>query len=127
MEKGLSYELEVAELVQEELNRGNLGIDPSQAKVRHRPNYYSRDRKKDIIFDVSVEVTRKGASDPVLVQRLNRIKSLRPLEGHSMHKVSEVDPILWTTKPPKGMKLLCLHQVSPTCKCTSAGVRYDRL
>jgi len=40
---------------------------------------------------------------------------------------AEVDPILWTTKWPKEMKLLCQWQAVSACKCTSAGVWYDRL
>ena len=64
MAKGLTYEPEVAKVIQAELAHGNLGLDPAQANVRHKPSYFSRDRKKDIVFDVSVEVRRKSASEP---------------------------------------------------------------
>jgi hypothetical protein len=67
MAKGLAYELEVAKAIGAELAHGNLGLDPAQAKVRHKPSYFSRDRRKDIVFDVSVEVYRKGASEPYWV------------------------------------------------------------
>jgi len=67
MAKGLTYELEVAKAVEAELANGNLGLDPAQAKVRHRPSYFSLDRKSDIVFDVSIEVRRKGASEPYWV------------------------------------------------------------
>jgi len=65
--KGLDYEQAVLDKVQDELSRGNFGIDPNLARVRHKPNYFSRDRGKDIIFDVSIEVFRKAASKPYWV------------------------------------------------------------
>ena len=39
----------------------------------------------------------------------------------------KVDPILWTTKRPREMKLLCPRQAGIACKCTSLRVWYDRL
>jgi len=67
MNKGLAYELGAAELAEKELNNGNLGLDPNQAKVLRKPAYYSRDRQKTIIFDVSIEVFRRGGNDPYLI------------------------------------------------------------
>ncbi len=64
MSKGTAYEQDVLNIVQGELSRGNLGINPNLARVRHRPNYFSKDRAKDIIFDVSIEVFRKAAAEP---------------------------------------------------------------
>ena len=67
MSKGATYEQDVLNKVQDELSRGNFGIDPILARVRHKPNYFSRDRGKDIIFDVSIEVLRKAAAEPYWV------------------------------------------------------------
>jgi hypothetical protein len=64
MNKGAAYELKVMNLVSLKLEEEELGISSKQAKVRHKPAYYSRDRQKDIIFDVSIEVCRKGAERP---------------------------------------------------------------
>jgi hypothetical protein len=64
MTKGTAYEFEVAAAVEVELAQGNLGLDPALANVRRKPSYFSRDRKKDIIFDVSIEVCRKGVLVP---------------------------------------------------------------
>ena len=64
MSKGTTYEQDVLKLVQDQLNRGNLGIDPNFCRVRHKPNYFSQDRGKDIIFDVSIEVSRRTATEP---------------------------------------------------------------
>ena len=66
MHKGTSYENAAANLAEAELNNGNLGIDPSCAIVRRKPKYYSRDRKSEITFDVSIELCRKmtPASSP---------------------------------------------------------------
>lgn len=67
MSKGKTYEQDVLNMLQDELSRGNLGIDPNLTRVRHKPNYFSRDRGKDIIFDVSFEVFRKTAAEPHLI------------------------------------------------------------
>ena len=64
MSKGDAYEQNVFKLVQDQLNQGELGIDPNLCRVRHKPNYFSRDRGKDIIFDVSIEVSRRTAAEP---------------------------------------------------------------
>ena len=64
MNKGTDYELKVMNLVKLKLEEEELGISPGQAKVSHKPTYYSRDRQKDIIFDVSIEICRKGAETP---------------------------------------------------------------
>ncbi|MBD1907629.1 restriction endonuclease [Funiculus sociatus GB2-A5] len=64
MGKGKTYELDVASLLQQLLDQGELGIHPEQARIQHKPAYYSRDRMKDILFDVSIEVCRRGASTP---------------------------------------------------------------
>jgi len=67
MTKGTAYEIDVAAAVEAELVQGNLGLDPTLATVRHKPKYFSRDRKKNIIFDVSIEVCRKGVTTPYWV------------------------------------------------------------
>jgi Restriction endonuclease len=64
MSKGKDYEIEVASLVQKMVDEGELGIMPELAKIKRKPSYYSRDRQKDIIFDVSIEVSRKNAPEP---------------------------------------------------------------
>jgi hypothetical protein len=67
MAKGTLYENQVATAVEAELAQGNLGIDPGLATVRRKPKYFSRDRQKDITFDLSIEVFRRGASTPYWV------------------------------------------------------------
>jgi Restriction endonuclease len=67
MGKGLVYERKVLNLVVNSLNAGDLGIVPAQAEVKHEPRYYSSARNKEIKFDVSIEVFRKGATIPYLV------------------------------------------------------------
>jgi len=64
MAKGTMYELQVADAVEAELGLGNYGLDPTLANLRRKPAYYSRDRKKDIVFDVSIELSRRGATTP---------------------------------------------------------------
>ena len=64
MAKGADYEKEVADMVESELKRGTLGIDPNLGRVIRKPSYFSRDRRRNIIFDVSIEVYRKGMDNP---------------------------------------------------------------
>ncbi|MBD1919312.1 MULTISPECIES: restriction endonuclease [Cyanophyceae] len=67
MNKGLVYEHKVLKEVTQMIDSGRFGLVPSQAKVSHKPSYYSRDREKNIIFDVSVEVFMIDAVDPYFV------------------------------------------------------------
>lgn len=67
MAKGTQYENAVADAIEVDLARGDYGLDPAFAKVRRKPSYFSRDRNKDIVFDVSIEVSRRGATAPYWV------------------------------------------------------------
>lgn len=48
-------------IISEKLNECQLGVIPSLSKVYQRKGYYSRDREKDIVFDLSIEVTLPDA------------------------------------------------------------------
>ena len=61
------YEDDVAVVVGRELALGSFGLNAELARVRRKPSYYSRNRQKDIVFDVSVEVTCRGATEPFIV------------------------------------------------------------
>lgn len=67
MAKGEDYEKEVADMVEDELRLGAFGLDPNLGRVIRKPSYFSRDRKRNISFDVSIEVCRKGMADPYLI------------------------------------------------------------
>ena len=67
MGEGDAYELEAAKAIEAELAQGNLGLDPANVRVRRKPSYFSRDRKREIVFDISIEVFSKGASEPYWV------------------------------------------------------------
>ena len=60
MSKGTDYEIKVMNRIKLMLDQEALGISPKQAKISHEPAYYSRDRQKNITFDVSIEICRKG-------------------------------------------------------------------
>jgi len=63
-----SFEDEVAEHVEKEINFCNLGLKPDTARVIKKPRYYSKLRESDIIFDVSIEVWPfEAATQPTLV------------------------------------------------------------
>jgi hypothetical protein len=64
---GKALELEVFAALKEMLARGLLGLAPNAATVRLHPSYYSRERDKEINFDVSIELWIPGASVPSLL------------------------------------------------------------
>ena len=64
---GKTFELFVRDFIQDMLRDGKLGLDPNHAKVLLNPKYYSRVRKKDVVFDVSLEVCRPRVEDPFFV------------------------------------------------------------
>lgn len=44
-----------------ELKAGGLGLNPEWSRIFRKKGYYSKDRGSDIIFDISIEVTRPDA------------------------------------------------------------------
>lgn len=63
LEKGNALEEQVFDLLQIELSKGRLGIDSASGKIFKKKGYYSRDREKDIIVDISIEVWPPGAQN----------------------------------------------------------------
>jgi hypothetical protein len=51
-----SFEAEVADFMEKSIPEGKWGVCPNLARVLRKPKYYSKERGKDIEFDVSVEV-----------------------------------------------------------------------
>ena len=58
------YENAVANLIEVGIRNGEHGLDPKATSVKRKPKYHSRDRKRDITFDASVEVSRPNEEDP---------------------------------------------------------------
>lgn len=54
--KGDELEDKTFDLLKEELSKGRLGIDAASGKIFKKKGYYSKDREKDIIVDISIEV-----------------------------------------------------------------------
>jgi hypothetical protein len=54
--KGDALETQTFLLLKEELERGKLGIDSSSGKIFQKKGYYSKEREKEIIVDISIEV-----------------------------------------------------------------------
>jgi hypothetical protein len=59
--------LEIKKFLEYVLYQGELGLSQDLARVFHKKSYYSRDRDSQIIFDVVLELRRKGASSPFLI------------------------------------------------------------
>lgn len=64
---GMEFELEVFEAVRTILDNREMGFDPKWSQVFHHRGYFSPVRDKEIIFDVSVELTLPGASVPSII------------------------------------------------------------
>ena len=58
--KGDKLESIIFTLFEREIRQGRFFADPSNCQVFSKKGYYSRDREKEIIFDVSVEVYLPG-------------------------------------------------------------------
>lgn len=65
--KGNALENKVFNLLQKELIEGRLGIIPSSAKIFQKKGYYSKDREKDIVVDISIEVWPPEAENYALL------------------------------------------------------------
>lgn len=60
---GNSFEDKVYKLFKNELEQDRLFIKGENCKIYQKKGYYSRDREKDIIFDISIEVFIPGETD----------------------------------------------------------------
>ncbi|MCJ8176828.1 restriction endonuclease [Pseudomonas viridiflava] len=61
--KGDAFEEETFLFLKKELEAGRLGISPSSGRIFKRKGYYSKDREKDIVVDISIEVWLPGANN----------------------------------------------------------------
>jgi len=67
MASGSEFELRVKCLIESELNRGELGLDPQLARVHLHRAYWSQARHSSICVDFAIEVRRRNAQEPCLV------------------------------------------------------------
>ncbi|MFA6137096.1 MAG: ImmA/IrrE family metallo-endopeptidase [Sulfurimonas sp.] len=58
---GDKFEDKSYDLIEKAINNNEFGISKESAKVFKKKGYYSRDREKDIIFDLSIEIWPKNA------------------------------------------------------------------
>lgn len=65
--KGNLFEGKAYQAIIEALNRGQLGILPSAARVIKKPRYYAADRLDEIEFDLGIEVWPEGAKEFILL------------------------------------------------------------
>lgn len=64
---GNDFENKSYKIIENALNNKDLGLIPENCKVYRKKGYYSSRRKKDIIFDLSIEVTPAKADKPTLL------------------------------------------------------------
>lgn len=58
---GDKFETECFSLIEKAISRGDLGITEANARVFQKKGYYSKEREKDIIFDLAIEIWPKTA------------------------------------------------------------------
>lgn len=63
IEKGNVFESKVRSIVEETIIIGQIGIKEELCKVFSKKGYYSKDREKEIIFDLSIEVWPRNAEN----------------------------------------------------------------
>src|SRR3954466_10165793 len=61
VERGRAFEEQVYDALVKELHDGRLGLLPSSCSVHLRKGYFSRDRGREIVIDVSIEMRLPGA------------------------------------------------------------------
>lgn len=61
--KGNQFEEKAFKLIEDEVNNGNIPILPQCCKFQRKPKYYSKNREANIEFDISIEITPKGAAN----------------------------------------------------------------
>lgn len=78
---GDKFEDKSYHLIEKAINNNELGISKSSAKVFRKKGYYSSDREREIIFDLSIEVWPEGADRHSL---LFLIECKSSPKGHSV-------------------------------------------
>ena len=63
VKKGNLLEDQIFAFLKSELSQGRLGIEPSSGKICKKKGYFSRDRGKEIIVDIAIEVWIQGAEN----------------------------------------------------------------
>lgn len=61
--QGSNFERLVFRLIRQKLETGGLGLLPKACQLHHRKGYYSKDRKKEIICDISIEMYLPGLTN----------------------------------------------------------------
>ena len=79
VQKGNDLEEKIFKLLKREISRGNFFAHKDNCKIFLKKGYYSRDREKDIIFDIAIEVYLPGQTTYsllILVECKNYEKSV---------------------------------------------------
>lgn len=66
-EKGNKLESKVYDLFSEAIVNGNFLAANENCEIFSKKGYYSRDRKKEIVFDISIEISMPGAKSPAII------------------------------------------------------------
>lgn len=89
---GDKFEDKSYDIIQNAIENGELGISKATAKVQRKVGYYSKDREKEIIFDLSIEVWPQNA------KRYSLLYLIECKSSPSGHKVPVDDVEEFQTK-----------------------------
>jgi Zn-dependent peptidase ImmA (M78 family) len=64
---GDDFEEKSYHIIEEAIKNNDLGLIPKYCKILKKPKYYSFRRKKEIVFDLSIEFTPPKATNPALI------------------------------------------------------------
>lgn len=67
MNTGETQELALCKTIRQELRKKRFGLIPECCCVYHRRAYFSRDRNANIVFDIAIEVSLQGATEPFFI------------------------------------------------------------
>lgn len=67
MRGGEAFEIQVKRMLEVDLTEGGPGLISGHVQIFHRKAYFSKDRDRDIVFDIVIEVRRPDASEPWLI------------------------------------------------------------
>ena len=77
---GDALEIKAFKYIQRQVKNGNFGLRPECCEIRHKPQYFSRDRQKHIIFDISIEVYLPGSTTYSVLWLFECKNHKRPVE-----------------------------------------------
>ncbi len=92
--KGDQFEDEVYDLLASEIAEGRFLGDPDRCRIFKKKGYYSPDRKRDIVFDISIELSLAGEEQTSILILVECKNLSRPVEvGEAEEFYSKIEQV----------------------------------